>query len=470
MKGISATIATVLLLLIVAASMIMAYSLFQSTGEKTAENIEAEQDVFLTQSTSVSIENANSDQLYVRNIGNPVPNYTLILYVDGDKVDIDAVDLEPGKVTAINLSGGFLAAGTYDFKLSMVNSKAAGRITVQKLNIITEPSFGSTIHEPISIFLVLDKSTSMLGEKLAAAKVAAVSFVDIADDTDEMGLVSFSTSASLDQQLTIDKQAVKNKINALIANGWTAIGDGIYRATGELVVYGMDRKIEVLLTDGKETRNSNPEGRAAEAAAQNITIYAIGLGSDVDETQLRLIANMTGGSYYFSPSSQDLMGIFTQIAVQLQEGWVDVGAADISNYGSSCYSPEMCAKFSGGVYPNTMLLQNRKITFPGSYNIDATARAYVTGNMCSSCAQLPGETCRDNDARIHLMAYDAYDQKIGETVGDWAGAQGTGWISLSESWQTPSNTKSVTFQVDAGDCCTCNADLYVDDAYMSISK
>ncbi len=472
MKGISATIATVMLLLIVAVSMLLAYVAFQGIGDTSTEIVEEEAEAFVGQSTSVTIDNANSEKVFVRNLGNMIPNDTLVLYVDGKYIEINPVDLEKNKVSELNLSGGFLAAGTYDFRLSIPGSKAVSKINVKKSNIITEPLFGETLHEPISIFLVLDRSGSMRNDnKMEDAKDAATSFVDITDDLDEVGLVSFSTSARLDQQLTIDKQAVKDEIDDLSARGWTAIGDGIYTATNELAVYGLDKKIQVLLTDGRETRNSDPEGRAAEAAAQNVTIYAIGLGDDVDEPQLMLIANLTGGNYYFSPTSEELMSIFTQIAVQLQEGWVEVGGANIDNYGATCYSPNMCTKFSSGVYPNTMMLQNRKFTFSGAYVAEASAFLKVSGNSCNSCAQLPGETCLANDARLHLTAYDSQDQIIDEKIGNWAGSKGTGWVEVKETWLTPVATKSVTFQVDAGDCCDCNVDeVYADNAYLSISK
>jgi len=170
------------------------------------------------------------------------------------------------------------------------------------------------------IMLVMDVSLSMEGKKLADAKVAAKTFVDQLDAAyDRSGLVKFSTTASLVQGLTFDQNVIKAAIDSLIAEGWTAIGEGIYTATNEITVNGRTgaAKIEVLLSDGQNNRGRNPLTAAQDAANKNIKIYTIGLGSDADQNLLRDIANITGGKYYFAPTSDDLRRIYLEIAKEI---------------------------------------------------------------------------------------------------------------------------------------------------------
>ncbi len=79
----------------------------------------------------------------------------------------------------------------------------------------------------------------------------------------------------------------------------------------------------ILLSDGKDSINTiQPTDAAALAKASGLKIYTIGIGSDstdaeaesdLDETTLEEIANMTGGQYFRARSEQDLSEIYQQI-------------------------------------------------------------------------------------------------------------------------------------------------------------
>ncbi len=191
----------------------------------------------------------------------------------------------------------------------------------------------------VDIMLIIDRSGSMdddcpggsanPGEtpcKINDAKNAAKNFLDQLDNQDRAGLVSFSSTAVLDQGLTPDKGLVKTKIDSLIASGSTNIGDGIYTATNELRINGRSSvsRVEVLLTDGKPNEPGNDIfalryslNAAKNASSYGIPIYTIGLGSGVNATLLEEIANITGGKYYFAPSGAQLTQIYLAIAKEI---------------------------------------------------------------------------------------------------------------------------------------------------------
>ncbi len=186
---------------------------------------------------------------------------------------------------------------------------------------------------PVDVILIMDRSGSMEGQKIEDAKDAAQNFVDKLDtQLDRSAHVYFTycswywfgwcwnwDGAYLDQELTHDKELVKQSIESLTADGPTAMGEGIYTANEELKQNGRTGVpwIEILLTDGQENRGRDSLEAAQEAADNNIIIYTIGLGDDVDEDRLKEIANITGGKYYFAPTSEDLEDIYTQIAFQI---------------------------------------------------------------------------------------------------------------------------------------------------------
>lgn len=181
---------------------------------------------------------------------------------------------------------------------------------------------------PLDIIIVFDKSGSMsVGGKLAAAKTAAKKFVDLLDPTrDQVGLVSFSSTAALSKQLTTDFVSVKNAISNLSAGGSTNIGDPIDKANLELEssrARSNSTKVEILLTDGRANRpgttDDNPTAmalavaKANEAAANGFILYTIGLGNDVNAPFLTGLAESTGGQYFSSLDIGQLSDIYGQI-------------------------------------------------------------------------------------------------------------------------------------------------------------
>ncbi|MHA1872857.1 MAG: vWA domain-containing protein [Candidatus Heimdallarchaeaceae archaeon] len=180
--------------------------------------------------------------------------------------------------------------------------------------------------KPVDIVLIMDRSGSMRGQKIEDAKDAAQNFVDKLDSQlDRSGHVSFTYGswwnyyARLDQELTHDKELVKQAIEEITASGTTAIDEGIYRANEELKENGRPGVpyVEILLTDGNQMTEGDPLDAAQESADNNIVIYTIGLGDDADEDLLKNIANITNGKYYFAPTGDDLEDIYTQIAFQI---------------------------------------------------------------------------------------------------------------------------------------------------------
>jgi uncharacterized protein YegL len=190
-------------------------------------------------------------------------------------------------------------------------------------------------HFPLDVMLIIDRSDSMEGTKLTAAKAAAKTFVGLLNSTsDRSGLVSFSYwkwiflllgdwEAELDQKLTFNQSATNRSITSLTAYGNTAMGEGIYKANEELIDNGRLQPptvyAEVLLSDGIWNTGRNPISAAQEAANNNITIYTIGLGAEADNATMQNIANITGGKYYYAPNSSSLEDIYGEIAGELSD-------------------------------------------------------------------------------------------------------------------------------------------------------
>ncbi len=117
---------------------------------------------------------------------------------------------------------------------------------------------------------------------------------------------------------------ISTSIDALTADGMTAIDEGLYEANNALYDYfaaaskPIDNGTIVLMTDGIDNVGYHSMIAEAErAAANNTTIFTVGFGSTIDDRVLRQIANVTGGEYYFAPNATVLKNIFEGIAGEL---------------------------------------------------------------------------------------------------------------------------------------------------------
>ena len=152
---------------------------------------------------------------------------------------------------------------------------------------------------------------------------------------DRIGLVLFGTRAYLQAPFTLDLDTVSEMIAETVlglAGEQTAIGDAIGLAVKRLRERPMERRVLVLLTDGADTASEvDPLAAARFAAAEGITVYAVGVGADeeaaarwfgagrtrarsaLDESTLQTIASMTGGRYFRARDATELEEIYRLI-------------------------------------------------------------------------------------------------------------------------------------------------------------
>ena len=165
-----------------------------------------------------------------------------------------------------------------------------------------------TFHEantPVAIVLALDGSGSMR-RALDEVKSAATMFVNALRPTDPLSLVQFADNVTLAHEFSTVRQSSVDAIAGHRAGGGTALFDALHSAMGLLAKQERRRAI-VLVTDGRDENNPGTapgsEHSLADVLSQvhesETTIYAIGLGPNVDRKALQQIADLSGGAAYF---------------------------------------------------------------------------------------------------------------------------------------------------------------------------
>lgn len=183
---------------------------------------------------------------------------------------------------------------------------------------------GGIVLTPVDVMLILDRSGSMTGDKILNAKEAAKVFLNFTDTKDRVGLITYSNKARLDYELqfmnSTNKEELKTKLDAYKATDATNIYESLVLAQTLLLESPRINAplVKILLTDGLHNFPSSlPDSAfrevAQEAKDNHIIIYTIGLGADVNGERLQMIAETTGGQYFFAPNSIVLKEIFEEI-------------------------------------------------------------------------------------------------------------------------------------------------------------
>ena len=179
---------------------------------------------------------------------------------------------------------------------------------------VYEPT-GTGEQQELEVALVSDVSGSMGGSPLSALKTAANGFVDNLSSPDEAAAISFSTTATTDQELTTNYQAVKNAINSYSAGGGTSIAAGIAEGADELLngtnaTVGAS-KVMILLSDG-QSNASAALSEADDAKDAGIRIFTIALGNAA--TGLLEDIATSPDDAFIAPNPADLDTVYAEIA------------------------------------------------------------------------------------------------------------------------------------------------------------
>ncbi len=190
------------------------------------------------------------------------------------------------------------------------------------------------VSNPTDIVLALDRSGSMAGSPLTNLKAGAKTFIDILSEAtggapngeigsgSRIGIVSFADTAIANTQLITSVDALKNAVDALVAGGNTNHADAFKKATELFDPLSGNAKVIVMFTDGNTTAGLPPAPVAAQARAQGIIIYCIGLiGSDgIDVNALNNWATDPDASHVaVTPDAADLEELFAELAANISK-------------------------------------------------------------------------------------------------------------------------------------------------------
>jgi Ca-activated chloride channel family protein len=169
------------------------------------------------------------------------------------------------------------------------------------------------------VALVVDRSGSMSGDRLAAAKKGAQVALDRLGSDDVVSLVSYNHEVQVLRKagkVGGERDEIERAVDRLSADGTTALYAGVAEGGEQVEKFRSDLKVNrvVLLSDGLANVGPSSPAELArlgrELAAKGITVSTIGLGLEYNEDLMQRLAAASDGNHVFVERPSDLAEIF----------------------------------------------------------------------------------------------------------------------------------------------------------------
>jgi Ca-activated chloride channel family protein len=179
------------------------------------------------------------------------------------------------------------------------------------LDLQAPPESRRTPSPPLNVCIVLDRSTSMQGEKMDVLKATAVQVLRNLRQQDILSVVAFSDRAEviIPASYHQDRARLEARIQMIQPAGGTEIFQGLDAGAKEVMRSQDSKRVNhiILLTDG-QTYGDEQQclELASKLAERSVGISAMGIGREWNDIFLDVLATRTGGSSAYLAEPQDI--------------------------------------------------------------------------------------------------------------------------------------------------------------------
>ncbi len=176
-----------------------------------------------------------------------------------------------------------------------------------------------------NVALVIDRSGSMTGEKLAKAKEAAVMVLENLSPDDIFSVVAYDNTINVVVPATKVKgwKQFLGVIQGIRAGGNTALYDGVSVGLEEVRKFKDEQRVNriVLLSDGLANVGPSSADELAQFGerlrAEDVSVTTIGIGLDYNEDLMTSLASKSDGNHMFAETASDVLKAFSDELVDM---------------------------------------------------------------------------------------------------------------------------------------------------------
>ncbi len=242
-------------------------------------------------------------------------------------------------------------AGTLDRSSVLLGGDGVARMEL----VIAADEAATTARRrrPTDLVIVLDRSGSMAGDKIAHARSSVRELMSHLRSEDRFSLVTYASESRIDVPLThfqgSGRITIDRRVDQVVTGGGTNMSGGLDLGLSLVeAARSVDRVPHlILISDGLANEgDASQHGlttRAGRAARGEFMLSTIGVGADFNEQMMIAIADAGTGNYYYVRHAEDLRSVFARefdaargtVATGLTlriEPRSGVGVSDVSGY------------------------------------------------------------------------------------------------------------------------------------------
>ena len=269
------------------------------------------------------INNANVNSLTVGN------NIELPVQVE----NVDKLNFEKNVTNNVIKAKNYISIGEIDasnFKTVSANvimtneqlksvDELKNIVEVRDCGSIVDARFEKIDYDSINIMLACDVSGSM-ADNIDSLKNSINKFIDDQNDNEKLSIISFDSNILGEKPFDSSKESLYKFVDGFKANGGTNIYGTVKNCINRFPYYSNSKNILIVMTDGQDGTSHKVNEINAEigqlAKDNMVTIYTMGLGSDVDESYLNYIASAGGGNYIPVQDGSSLSTFYDMLHMQ----------------------------------------------------------------------------------------------------------------------------------------------------------
>lgn len=174
---------------------------------------------------------------------------------------------------------------------------------------------------PVDVVIAIDTSTSMRGEPLRDAKLAAITFIEQLPPEARVGVVGFGEIVDVLSTPSTDREAALNQIDGLRAVGQTPLWEALVVSAriGAETTGQNGQAYVVLLADGDNSTEGTTQADAVrELEDSGVALYSIAVRStESNGDQLREVSEAVEGIFTTAETTEELESLYENIAARL---------------------------------------------------------------------------------------------------------------------------------------------------------
>jgi Ca-activated chloride channel family protein len=206
----------------------------------------------------------------------------------------------------------------------LVSGLGAEAFEVFEDNVKQQITHFSGADSPISVAVVFDLSGSMSEKKLEQAREALRRFIETSHDRDEYSLIGFNQHPRLLADRVRDGDLLLRQLDGARAGGHTALYDAFAFGLEHVSTGFYSRRAVVVISDGDDNRSRTSFERVKRMMWESDAIvYAVGISGyalprQTGDSNLKQLAEASGGRAFFPDDAGRMCKAFEQIALELR--------------------------------------------------------------------------------------------------------------------------------------------------------